>query len=296
MIMSPKEFAEKYLNMRVYLYPAELTQAEEDKGGFDAPTGWQYVRCNNYRLGYSTQDEPLWRQVASHLDKLTTFVEVTVRNIWGGHEIALLTPRELRRHFHQPFVGKGSPEQCQIAIQLIYRFHKAQSSIQHFLDRDFIGLDCNGFVGNYIQRVLGGVDVDWRTADNNKDPGPTTLINDLLRIQGVQNQIQDMKSMRSSDIYLFGFCDPQGHIYDPSKADPTGFGHLMMTQPGTLMELPDGLQVGVAEATASGQRKLRYLDNYKIKSFSKTINGAVFQIERGNVADKMNVRIARLAI
>ena len=45
MIMSPKEFAEKYFNMRTYFYPPELTEAQEDKGGYDAPTGWQFVRC-----------------------------------------------------------------------------------------------------------------------------------------------------------------------------------------------------------------------------------------------------------
>jgi hypothetical protein len=252
------------------------------------------VRCDNYRLGPSTQEAGLWRDVAAHVDKLTKPLDVAVRTIWGSHEIALMTAGELRRHFHQPFAGKGSPEQCQVALQTVYRFHKAKSSIRSFLQQDFIGLDCNGFVGNYIQRVLGGTDTYWRTADNNKDPGPTTLINDLLGGQGATNQIKDMKSMEPSDIHLFGFCDVSGNIYDPSKDDPTGFGHLMMTEPGTLKEVSDGLQVGVAEATAAGKRKLRYVENYKIKSARKTINGTVFAIERGSPADTMDVRIARL--
>jgi hypothetical protein len=40
--------------------------------------------------------------------------------------------------------------QVQLAIQLVYRFRKVSTPIEQFVKVDFVGLDCNGFVGNFL--------------------------------------------------------------------------------------------------------------------------------------------------
>jgi hypothetical protein len=61
----------------------------------------------------------------------------------------------------------------------------------------------------------------------------------------------------------------------------------MITEPGTLKGFPGGQTITVVEATPP---KLRPID-YTIKSAKK----GVFLVERGSPADRMHVRICRLA-
>ena len=136
---TPQEFAEKYLRMCVYIYPPE-------DGGPDnsalAPSGWQEVRVAHYRLGGSAYRERFWRDIASRVKDRTDVKLITTA---GARIEETLTATQLFNHFRHPWVGKGSPEQVQIAIQLLYRYHKAHTSLNAFLTADFIGLDCNGF-------------------------------------------------------------------------------------------------------------------------------------------------------
>jgi hypothetical protein len=162
--MTPLEFANQYLEMDVFIYPLE---ADSEQANPDAAGDWQHLKVGRYRLGASSWDKTLWQDISPHLSQP---VSVKVKNIRGDTEDVTLTREQLWRHFHYPFVGKGSPEQAQIAIQLIYRYHKAVFTPDEFVAKDFIGLDCNGFVGNYIQRVVQNQ--DWSDADNDKDPGP----------------------------------------------------------------------------------------------------------------------------
>jgi hypothetical protein len=68
----------------------------------------------------------------------------------------------------------------------------------------------------------------------------------------------------------------------------------MITEPGTLEQLDGGFKIGVVEATAAGNRELRYID-YTITGVTKTQFGSVFRVLRGSPSDTMNVRVARLA-
>src|SRR5262249_20345097 len=46
------------------------------------------------------------------------------------------------------FAGKGSPEACQVVLQLVYHWN-ISTDLQGYAD-SALGLDCNGFAGNYI--------------------------------------------------------------------------------------------------------------------------------------------------
>lgn len=52
------------------------------------------------------------------------------------------------------FFGKGMPECCKLALQLAAAFGLVEptfAALQNYCDK-YVGLDCNGFVGNYLNR------------------------------------------------------------------------------------------------------------------------------------------------
>jgi hypothetical protein len=287
--MTPLAFAKKYLDLECYMYPLEKGDGADGAGpGNVSEEGWRPLKVARYRLGKSTWRGQFWQEIASRLTGPTV---VTIKTIADEKREFTLTPQQLGNHFQYPFIGKGSPEQAQLAIQLVYRYHRATFTPEEFVDKDFIGLDCNGFVGNYIQRVVQNI--PWLDAKNDEDPGPTTLIGPLLKWQGKGSQVQNLEDLHADETYLFGFCASNGAIYDPGK--DADFGHIMITEPGTLEQIDQGWKIGVVEATAAGNRQLRYLE-YTITGVAKAQSGTVFQVLRGSPSDKMNVRVARLAV
>jgi hypothetical protein len=117
--MTPLEFANQYLEMDTFIYPLEVDGADAQQATTDAGD-WQHLRVARYRSGTSSWDKTLWQDISPRLPQL---VSVKVKNIWGDTEDVTLTHEQLWRHFHCPFVGKGSPEQAQVTIQLVYRYH-----------------------------------------------------------------------------------------------------------------------------------------------------------------------------
>ncbi len=282
--LTPLQFANQYLELQAYVYPREDNGSGPVVPG--VPAAWKPLPVKRYRLGHSAWWQPLWADISKRLGKTVT---VKVKTVAGITEEVALTSHEAQRHFYPPFVGKGSPEQAQIAIQLVYRFRKTVFTPEQFVDKDFIGLDCNGFVGNYIQRVRQGL--TWRQADTDKDPGPTTLMEDMFRGQGKHAAIHELKSLRFADTYLFVMCTKEGHILQPSKEHPGSYGHVMITEPKTLKQTPNGPELLVVEATAAGKKELRSIP-YTITSATKTPSGTVFHVLRGSKHDQMDVRIA----
>lgn len=290
--MTPLEFARKYYELDVFLYPQEVSGSGSSPS-YVPPTGWQRLRADNYRLGASNWRDTFWRQdIAPHFSQP---VNVTVKSIWGQtEEVEFRTAAQAQPHFNAPFVGKGSPEQVQIAIQLVYRFRKVTTPVEQFVKLDFVGLDCNGFVGNYYQKVVQ--EQDWKTADVNKDPGPTTLMDDLLALG---DEVMDAQDLQADSTYILVWCDNDGNIKNPQRGVLNSFGHVMITEPNTLSGPPGKQTIHVVEATASGKRKLRDLD-YTIKAARPVVvkerRAAVFSVERGSPSDLMSVRISRLRV
>lgn len=284
--LTPAEFADKYLKMRVYIYPPE-------NGGPDnsalAPSGWQNVSFANYRLGKTAYRESVWRDIAPRLKDKTDVKLITI----SGAEIEdSLTAAELWNAFRYPWVGKGSPEQAQITIQILYRFHKAHTALNAFLAADFVGLDCNGFAGNYYQRVMKAE--GWKDQNNSKDPGPTTFIEGLLRLGGRKAEIKKLEDIDSGKIYVLAECDPKtAEIADPVAGQDNTWGHVMLTEPNSWKRLAGGkIGLSVSEATADAGRKLRSNVDYTIYPAKKVNGVSVFHVERGKISDTLDVRIA----
>jgi len=279
--------------MEVYLYPLEAAKNGAGgngsaanaaaKGGNVSAEGWMDLSVSRYRLGHESYSRKFWDEIKGNFK---TPVSVKVNTIAGHERDVRLSSAQAWNHFYHPFVGKGSPEQVQVAIQLLYRFKKTVFTPSEFVSKGFIGLDCNGFVGNFIQRVVMGQ--DWLTQNNDKDPGPTTYMSDLLDRQGRANQVKDADGLELDEVYLLGMCRPDGSIIDPSKG---AYGHIMITEPGTLERNPTNTTFQVVESCGS----CGLTDNsYKVVQVDKAAYGTVFYCHRSFASKPIAVRIARL--
>jgi hypothetical protein len=279
--MTPLQYAKKFFELDVFFYDQELSPGPEP--AYVPPYGWQNVSANNYRLGSSSWREIFWTQDIKK--NFTKPVTVKVANMWGHDEELTLNAEQARFHYSFPFVGKGSPEQVQIAMQLVYRFRRVATTIEQFADRDFVGLDCNGFVGGYFQKVVQGQ--DWKTANPNKDPGPTSYMSQLHTLG---TEVADFKDLDPAGTYIFTWCRGDGTIIDPVGG---GYGHVMITEPNTLKGAPGTQTIKVVEATPP---KLREID-YTIRS-SKALSkkSAMFLVERGKPTDQMWVRVCKMKL
>ena len=298
--LSPDAFADKYLEMQVYIYPPEPKGPDNSAL---APPGWQTVRCANYRLSSSATRDPLWSDITSHMPKTSEF---KIKTIDGDEVTDTFSQNALWRHFKQSFVGKGSPEQAQIAIQLVYRYHKAKTTLDDFVAKNFIGLDCNGFIGNYFQRVIQG-STTWDNQKNDVDPGPNSWMQDLMSLPGSTGVLKDLTRMDANAGYVLVMADSgSGAVIEPTKAvaatdttaaTPAGYGHIMLTQPGTLTQNKDGsATILVSEATAAGRSELRKDVIYKIYNRRTIGRNVIWTVDRGSSADTLDVQIASFPV
>lgn len=267
---------------------------------------WTQVHVKKYHLGTSSFRGMLWNDVNS---KVLKGAKVKIKTIEGREVTSgILNHNQVWNLFRYPFAGKGSPEQVQATIQLLYRFRKNKSTVEQFAggagaqgEYNFIGLDCNGFVGNYLQRVVWKK-YDWWNQDNSKDPGPDTTIKDLFLDN--TNPVYDLSDFAATGqaIHLFAFCSPEGKIYDHGDG-PGGAGHIMITDPGVVSYSKDLVRMTVSESTAANIRGSKggpVTSEYVIKRVVQQGNkasrtGSVFSVFRGGLESmEMKVKIGKL--
>jgi hypothetical protein len=124
------------------------------------------------------------------------------------------------------FSGKGSPEACQIVLQLASQWGLASDGIQKYADQA-LGLDCNGFVGNYLWHEKQGK--PWTDLGvKNQDLGPDAMISEFFKGRAVTK----WEDIRPSQMYVFGLVDDTGQVMAGGPgAIP---GHLVITEPRPL--------------------------------------------------------------
>ena len=296
--MTPSEFLKLYTDMSVFIVPQDGDVTEG---------AWKPVHVKKYHLGTSSYRGMLWQPVDAKVSK--GGAKVKVKTI-DGKEVTsdTLTRNQLWSLFRFPFAGKGSPEQVQATIQLLFRFRQNKATVDEFAggvgtqqEFNFIGLDCNGFVGNYLQRVVWKK-YDWWNQDNARDPGPDTTIRDLFLDNTTPVYSMPDFAIGGQSIYLFAFCSAEGKIYDHGDG-PGGAGHIMITDPGVKSYTKDEVRITVSESTAAdigGSKGGPVTSEYIIKKVVKEGDkahrtGAVFSVWRGGMPNKaMNVKIGAL--
>ena len=122
------------------------------------------------------------------------------------------------------FAGKGAPEHCQIVLQLAHYWDLAPDGLQSYADKA-MGLDCNGFVGNYLWHVKKGI--DWQGLGlGNHDLGPDAWISSYFHGKKLVSSWGEIDPSRS---YLFGLVDDAGNIIRGGPKSATG--HIAITEP-----------------------------------------------------------------
>ena len=183
------------------------------------------------------------------------------------------------------FWGKACPEELQITLQLALRLKAVnnESELQAYCDKDTgglaqgaVGLDCNGFVGNYLQHGLNGA--SW---DDNKpgfrDYTANTGIADIMQKLGPE--VKTMSDVSPLKTYVLGRVSPTSKRVINQK-EGNLYAHIMVTAPFTRPGLDGGKPVWilrVAESTAdAGLTESDYILTWKESS--------IFNVNRGSKA------------
>jgi hypothetical protein len=166
------------------------------------------------------------------------------------------------------FTGKGSPEACQVVLQLAHQWGLAKSGLKNYAGE--LGLDCNGFVGNYLWHVIHKKDWTEPGKGENDNDGPSHGISHYLK---GRRQITDWKDLAPGTSYILGRAsDKTGHpiidfregITDPDRFH---FADKAVSELGTV------------ESTASAASPGLSTGFYSLAS----VSGGIFLLNRGNV-------------
>jgi hypothetical protein len=214
----------------------------------DKVTGWQSVSLNKYVLivghddnGGVTWDkdhpnnqaahDALLGKLRQHFAKAGATLVIHVKEAGGGvsHE-EFDNWRDLWYYARKSFFGKGSPEEAQITLQLADRFGLLPAGgLQKYCDT-YLGLDCNGFVGNYL--IHGKAGKDWEA----EPPGSDFLANQGIATIVKRNgsQVNTVDELVATNSYLMALAASNGSVIN-QYADGS-FGHILITVPGLKYE------------------------------------------------------------
>ena len=203
-------------------------------GGYDERT----------RLGQKIQKDLTIRRRADKSAKIRVRVDTP-----GGVEerefdkLELSDSDQLWLLLRYPYTGKGSPEGVQAILQLASVELPGSpamvkpANFQAYCDK-WLGLDCNGLVGNYLRHVWKGI--HW--SDVTATASPVSPNNDIKAIwNGFDGTVRSSAAEVSfKDLNLLVMLDPKtGEIRPGGPGHPPG--HIMISQPHEI-EYDTGLK------------------------------------------------------
>jgi hypothetical protein len=143
----------------------------------------------------------------------------------NGQPAGIDNEKLLRRILHYAFEGKGSPEDCQVGAQLaVLQGRTTRADLQSYCNKN-MGLDCNGFVGNYLWYVTGTGSWPGKMPIDNQ--GSNAEIDDILLNE--TDPLSDVDLITPSKTYVFGLLDPSNrHIVAKDGAE---HAHIVISEP-----------------------------------------------------------------
>jgi hypothetical protein len=175
-------------------------------------------------------------------------LRLLVENVWGNKiEMHISTMETFTKYVLpravQAFIGKGTPEEVQLTLQLAARTGIATKGLQEYCDEKVdkknprLGLDCNGFVGNYLRYRNSA-----HTWDLYKQPKSTitdsTMIWDMVKALGTA-AITNADDLLDARCYVMGLVGANGEVINQVDSNG-GFAHVI-----------------ISEALAMGKREVR---------------------------------------
>ena len=255
-MLTPQQYADCYRDLMVYTYTDAQALAA---GASGPPPGAKLtpVCVCKYRLGLhgiqyrhkanslSVFQAAVMSHVGGKSAPITVWVKRSIDNEVESRTYR--TREEVGKNFTDPFYGKGSPEEVQVVLQLAVRFGALlPEQLQAYCDNGNIGLDCNGFVGNYIHHIRAGHEW-WDTTSKVDEINASSYIRSFESSKEFSSvgSLDDMVR-NGSKIYVLMMCTEDGTLRDHEKVvDPvtgketTRYGHIMISEPNTLRELPN---------------------------------------------------------
>jgi len=302
-MLTPLDYAERYRTLLVQ----HGTQSKQ-------------VRVEIYRIGKPDDEQgKLWQALKSHFavnQKKNAGYTLTLSV--NGSMVQFPNPATMLRHVVNPFYGKGSPEDCQITLEVAVLLGRSSLDKLQSYARKHIGLDCNGFVGNYIWHVWQ--QNAWKDhPKDGKSPGPSADIATIMKY--AQDKAKDngtvvasASDMSPENTYIFAQVDKDLKII--AGGPNSRSGHIVITQPKRFMaqsfvyDTMGFYDMNLARKNAYGHPAFYVLEStgpeyavglkeswYAIRPHlnakKKPIDG-VFNVFRGCKGQSMSVRIAPL--
>jgi hypothetical protein len=172
----------------------------------------------------------LWGQIGAEFIRSKSIpVKVFTNGAWVEHTFQ--SKGEMVQHVVGPYCGKASPESVQVILQLILRLDPkkvTKETVQAYCD-EHLGLDCNGFVGNYLRHGKDGrpwTDVQKR---GDRARGPSTDIATMVGTRFVKKPAD----LKFTDLYVLGMVDKDNRVL---PGGGKGTGHVVAVQPFTLVD------------------------------------------------------------
>ena len=291
---SPADYAAQYKNLTV-----------------DLAGGSVKVVIERYHIGDpDPEGEALAQAVKEHFHsqkkKDSTYtLDLTV----NGKPASLPSYEDAVWHAVAPFWGKGSPEDCQIAAQLAVLMKRTtKERLARYCDQ-YMGLDCNGFVGNYLFRVRNGNPWNVKAKAKDKpddDLGPSSSMD---KFAAAGHAVKDLALMNPANLHLFIEVDSGYRVIPGGKS---GAGHIVISQPNKytptsfVVNSFSGLDLGYARKGAYGHPALWTVEAtgpqgaiglkqswYAIKrplliGRRKPVSHGIYEVFRGSKASNLN--------
>ena len=292
-MITPAEYADQYRNMKV---------------GLDG--GVVNVTIERYHIGDpDAEKDQLIQAIKEHYrDQFKKVPGFGIDLIVNGMKVTMRDLEALKMHVAAPFSGKGSPEECQLAAQLAVMMKRtSKEQLPRYCEKH-LGLDCNGFVGNYIFHIRD--ESPWQLiARNNVDIGPSSSMNQFLPI-GMA--VSDTKTVNPAYMHLFIEVDAHYRIIPGGKA---GAGHIAISEPNKynphsfVSNSFGGLDLGYARKGAYGHPALWAVEStgpqgavglkeswYALKgpitgTKARPVPPGIFEVFRGSKASNLNFMV-----
>jgi len=160
---------------------------------------------------------------------------------------------DLHRRLRYALAGKGSPEDYQMVLQLaVLTKQKAAADLQSFCD-DNLGIDCNGFVGNYLWHLKN----PWpalfppdKFIKRGDPPNPDMTVDGFFD-RG--RAVRGLGQIQPSELNVFGWVDPNTFFLVPRVVQKAGKvtedAHVVISEPGKFSKVPGGIELLGVEST-----------------------------------------------
>jgi hypothetical protein len=227
--MTPSEYRQCYQPLKVPVIVDEKVQ------------GWRDVRLEKYLLivkndpftwdaqhpDNQAAHDGMLGKLMEHFKKKGATLTVHVKAVGGGVEHAEFdTWQEIWYYARKALLGKGCPEECQITLQLAERFGLLKGATVQDYCTKYLGLDCNGFVGNYLAH--GYRKEEWLSPQpKGENYLANTTVGAIMNANGTA--VNSFEELTPACTYILGLVGKSGKIIERYEGD--SFAHIVITQP-----------------------------------------------------------------